>query len=67
MRSSKIPVVVLDDQETQRLREQLAEAGRGAAVAHLRLDFIDPKPPHVLKLQVKDVSFDNFWGRHRPR
>ncbi|KIH64467.1 hypothetical protein ANCDUO_05221 [Ancylostoma duodenale] len=52
VRASKIPVVVLDDQETQRLRNQLAEAGRSAAVAHLRLDFIDPKPPHVLKLQV---------------
>ncbi|PIO59765.1 hypothetical protein TELCIR_18760, partial [Teladorsagia circumcincta] len=51
IRASKIPVVVLDDQETQRLRQQLAEAGQGAAVAHLRLDFIEPKPPHVLKLQ----------------
>ncbi|VDM67554.1 unnamed protein product [Strongylus vulgaris] len=53
VRASKIPVVVLDDQETQRLRTQLAEAGRSAAVAHLRLDFIDTKPPHVLKLQVR--------------
>ncbi|VDM62498.1 unnamed protein product [Angiostrongylus costaricensis] len=52
VRSSKIPVVVLDDQETQRLRQQLAEAGHGAAVARLRLDFVEPKPPNVLKLQV---------------
>ncbi|WKY00085.1 hypothetical protein Q1695_014732 [Nippostrongylus brasiliensis] len=60
VRSAKIPVVVLDDQETQRLREQLAEAGRSAAVAHLRLDFIEPKPPHVLKLQVFRPSLLNL-------
>ncbi|KAL6727524.1 hypothetical protein Aduo_009394 [Ancylostoma duodenale] len=60
VRASKIPVVVLDDQETQRLRNQLAEAGRSAAVAHLRLDFIDPKPPHVLKLQVFRPSLLNL-------
>ncbi|VDO20499.1 unnamed protein product [Haemonchus placei] len=60
VRASKIPVVVLDDQETQRLRQQLAEAGQGAAVAHLRLDFIEPKPPHVLKLQVFRPSLLNL-------
>ncbi|KAK6741145.1 hypothetical protein RB195_009166 [Necator americanus] len=60
VRASKIPVVVLDDQETQRLRNQLAEAGTSAAVAHLRLDFIDPKPPHVLKLQVFRPSLLNL-------
>uniref|UniRef100_A0A0K0DPH8 Helicase ATP-binding domain-containing protein n=1 Tax=Angiostrongylus cantonensis TaxID=6313 RepID=A0A0K0DPH8_ANGCA len=56
VRSSKIPVVVLDDQETQRLRQQLVEAGHGAAVAHLRLDFVELKPPNVLKLQVSSFN-----------
>ncbi|CAJ0599689.1 unnamed protein product [Cylicocyclus nassatus] len=60
VRASKIPVIVLDDQETQRLRNQLAEAERSAAVAHLRLDFIDTKPPHVLKLQVFRPSLLNL-------
>ncbi|KAK5984020.1 hypothetical protein GCK32_005349 [Trichostrongylus colubriformis] len=60
IRASKIPVVVLDDQETQRLRQQLVEAGQGAAVAHLRLDFTEPKPPHVLKLQVFRPSLLNL-------
>ncbi|KAE9417923.1 hypothetical protein Angca_003271, partial [Angiostrongylus cantonensis] len=60
VRSSKIPVVVLDDQETQRLRQQLVEAGHGAAVAHLRLDFVELKPPNVLKLQVFRPSLLNL-------
>lgn len=60
VRSSKIPVVVLDDQETQRLRQQLTEAGDGAAVAHLRLDFVEPKPSNVLKLQVFRPSLLNM-------
>nr|CDJ86768.1 Zinc finger domain containing protein [Haemonchus contortus] len=65
VRASKIPVVVLDDQETQRLRQQLAEAGQGAAVAHLRLDFIEPKPPHVLKLQIRwrPTAHRDLWLR----
>ncbi|CAO4369658.1 unnamed protein product [Caenorhabditis nigoni] len=49
---SKIPIIVLDDEETERLRAELKLASDRGAVAKLRISFIDEKPAKVLKLQV---------------
>lgn len=49
---SKIPIIVLDDEETERLRTELKIASDRGAVAKLRISFIDEKPSKVLKLQV---------------
>lgn len=49
---SKIPIIVLDDEETERLRTELKTASDRGAVAKLRISFIDEKPSKVLKLQV---------------
>lgn len=49
---TKIPIIVLDDEETERLRTELKTASDRGAVAKLRISFIDEKPSKVLKLQV---------------
>lgn len=49
---SKIPVIVLDDEQTERLRSELRSASERGAVTKLRISFIDEKPTKVLKLQV---------------
>ncbi|CAD6187800.1 unnamed protein product [Caenorhabditis auriculariae] len=57
---AKIPVVVLDDEETERLREELRRANAAGAVARLRLVFAEPKNTHVIKLQVFRPSVLNI-------
>ncbi|CAI2348986.1 unnamed protein product [Caenorhabditis sp. 36 PRJEB53466] len=49
---TKIPIIVLDDEQTERLRNELRTASDRGAVVKLRIGFIDEKPSKVLKLQV---------------
>ncbi|PAV85141.1 hypothetical protein WR25_04549 isoform B [Diploscapter pachys] len=50
--ASKIPVVVLDDNETERLRLELKQSTSVGSVASIRLSYVNAKPVQVLKLQV---------------
>ncbi|CAB3403315.1 unnamed protein product [Caenorhabditis bovis] len=49
---TRIPVIVLDDEQTELLRDELKKASTSGSVAKLRINYIEEKPPKVLKLQV---------------
>ncbi|CAI4229067.1 unnamed protein product [Auanema sp. JU1783] len=54
LRSAKIPVVVLDDQETESLRKYVADVAQVGKIASISLQYVEPKigTTQVLKLQV---------------
>ncbi|CAJ0942536.1 unnamed protein product, partial [Mesorhabditis belari] len=56
MRAARIPVVVLDETETQRLQKELAETQKKGLVARLSLQFVEAKPSYTLRVQVFRVT-----------
>uniref|UniRef100_A0A183DY55 RING-type domain-containing protein n=1 Tax=Gongylonema pulchrum TaxID=637853 RepID=A0A183DY55_9BILA len=48
----RIPVVVLDDLETKRLKKQLNEASRSGSVIRISFEYVDLEPHYTLRLQV---------------
>uniref|UniRef100_A0A0M3IM88 RING-type domain-containing protein n=1 Tax=Ascaris lumbricoides TaxID=6252 RepID=A0A0M3IM88_ASCLU len=52
MQRGSIPVVILDDVETKRLKKQLDEASQSGSVVRLALQYVDLRPQYTLRLQV---------------
>ncbi|VDK47317.1 unnamed protein product [Anisakis simplex] len=52
LQRGSIPVVILDDIETKRLKNQLDEASQSGSVVRLSLEYVDLRPQYTLRLQV---------------
>lgn len=48
----RIPVVVLDDIETKRLKKQLNEATFSGSIIRIAFEYVDFEPQYTLRLQV---------------
>ncbi|VDO40364.1 unnamed protein product [Onchocerca flexuosa] len=48
----RIPVVMLDDLETKRLKKQLSEATQSGSIIRIAFEYVDFEPQYTLRLQV---------------
>lgn len=52
----RIPVVMLDDLETKRLKKQLNEASHSGSVIRIAFEYVDFDPQYTLRLQAIILS-----------